>query len=95
MAYIPRQNGVYPSTVTTFLAAIADFMPYVDMGGREATPAIAEGLYRVARFFSTMQTGTTPTRRIVTEPASSRSAPPTGTCQRSRFGTDTDPGVVA
>ncbi|MDZ5810190.1 hypothetical protein U4E84_02320 [Halorubrum sp. AD140] len=34
-----------------------------------------------------MQTGTTPARRIATEPASDRSAPPTGACQRLRFRT--------
>ncbi|WP_160163147.1 hypothetical protein [Halorubrum saccharovorum] len=28
-----------------------------------------------------MQTGTTPARRIATEPASDRSAPPTGPCR--------------
>ncbi|MCG1007228.1 hypothetical protein [Halorubrum lacusprofundi] len=28
-----------------------------------------------------MQTGTTPARRIATEPASGRSAPPTGPCR--------------
>ncbi|MGQ3328612.1 MULTISPECIES: hypothetical protein [Halorubrum] len=39
-----------------------------------------------------MQTGTTPARRIVTEPASDRSAPPTGPC---RIAVTTRPAEVA
>jgi len=71
-------------------------MPHVDTLYREATPAIAEGLYPIARLLSDMQTGTTPPRRTVTEPASGRSAPPTGTCQRTPPSSAFDvPGVIA
>ncbi|MFC6889274.1 hypothetical protein [Halorubrum trueperi] len=42
-----------------------------------------------------MQTGTTPARRIATEPASDRSAPPTGTCQTGTVRTAPATGVIA
>lgn len=58
-------------------------MPYVDVRVSEAMPAIAEGLYLIARLLSHMQTGTTSGRRIEQGPLSDRSAPPTGTCQRA------------
>jgi len=70
-------------------------MPYVDTAEREATPAIAEGLYLIARLLWNMQTGTTPARRIVTEPASGRSAPPTGACQRLYAAETADSGGIA
>jgi hypothetical protein len=61
----------------------------------EATPAIAEGLYRIPRLFSGMQTGTTPARRTVTEPASDRSAAPTGSCRTPTTPTATPATVSA
>ena len=48
------------------------------MRPREATPAIAEGLYTIVRLRSNMQTGTTPIPRTATEPPSDRSASGTG-----------------
>ena len=42
-----------------------------------------------------MQTGTTPARRTVTEPASDRSAPPTGTCRTAFPSIDVGAEVAA
>ncbi|RAW45388.1 hypothetical protein DQW50_09600 [Halorubrum sp. 48-1-W] len=85
--YLVVARLVVPYLVVARLVVPCDVFASVS----EATTAIAEGLYRSPRLLSSMQTGTTPARRIGTEPESGRSAP-TGTC---RPDAPTSVGVIA